>query len=209
MNRADRFIVNCLSFEEFRQRMAALSDKDKGDILERLTQVYLQTTPEYRTALEKVWLLGKAPATVLKAIGLERDDKGIDLIARHTNGTYWVIQAKYRSDEDKALGWRDLSTFFGLSSAPRRNISLGIVVHTTARPISNRALMGDKVVEIGLLTGEAIRWCARYSINLLLSGGPAVTIRRLSTLLRSPGYQQPVTSLSQFDMLPAVRLETL
>jgi len=62
MNRIDRFIVNYPSFEEFRQRMAALSDKDKGDILERLTQVYLQTTPEYRAALEGVWLLRKAPA---------------------------------------------------------------------------------------------------------------------------------------------------
>ena len=54
MNRIeiDRFIVDCPSFEDFRQRIAPLSNKDKGDITERLAQVYLQTAPEYRTARE-------------------------------------------------------------------------------------------------------------------------------------------------------------
>jgi superfamily II DNA or RNA helicase len=158
MHRIDRFIVDCPSFEDFRLRVRALSKKEKGDVTERLAQVYLQTAPEYRTALKKVWLLRQAPASVLTAIGLPRDDKGIDLIAQHRDGTYWVIQAKYRTDEDAALGWEELSTFFGLSSAPRRNISLAVIVHTTARPISNRDLMGDKVVEIGLDRWKEADW---------------------------------------------------
>jgi hypothetical protein len=53
--------------------------------------------PEYRTALKKVWLLRQAPASVLTAIGLPRNDKGVDLIAQHHDRTYWVIQAKYRT----------------------------------------------------------------------------------------------------------------
>jgi superfamily II DNA or RNA helicase len=163
MNYIDRFIVKSSSFEDFRKRLrgAALSTTEKGDILERLTQVYLQTTPEYRTALDKVWLLDDAPASVFEATGIPRGkDKGIDLIAQHRDGTYWVIQAKYRADEDQALGWKkDLSTFHGLASAPRRNISLTVIVHTTARPISNLDLMDpDKVVEIGLDRWKEADW---------------------------------------------------
>jgi superfamily II DNA or RNA helicase len=158
MHPIDSFIVDCPSFEDFRQRMAPLSNKEKGDIAERLAQVYLKTAPEYRTALEEVWLLRDAPASVLAETGLPRDDKGIDLIALHRNGTYWVIQAKYRTDEEEALGWRELSTSFGLASPPRRNISLLVVIHTTARPISNRDLMGTKLVEIGLDRWRQADW---------------------------------------------------
>jgi predicted helicase len=142
MNRVDAFIVDCPTFEDFRQRMAPLSNKEKGDFTERLAQVYLQTEPEYRTTLEDVWLLRDAPARVLAEIGLPRDDKGIDLIALDRNGTYWAIQAKYRTEEEEALGWGELSTSFELASPPRRNISLLVVIHTTARPITNRDLMG-------------------------------------------------------------------
>lgn len=158
MNRLDSFIVNCPSFESFRQRVSNLSNRDKGDVTERLAQIYLETAPVYRTALKKVWLLRQAPLGVLRAIGLPRNDRGIDLIAQHCDGTYWVIQAKYRTEEDAALGWEELSTFFGLSSAPRRHISLGLIVHTTARPISNRELMGDKVREIGLDQWKEADW---------------------------------------------------
>ena len=63
---------------------------------------------------------------MLAAIGLPRDDKGIDLTLDR-NRTYWVIQAKYRTDEEEALAWGELSTSFGLASAPRRNISLLVV----------------------------------------------------------------------------------
>ena len=139
VNRIDRLIVDCPSFQEFRKRTSALPlTKDRGDAFERFTQVYLQTAPEYRTALEKVWLLREAPASVLAEIGLPRDDFGIDIVARHHDGSYWAVQTKFRTDEENALGWGDLSTFFALSAAPRQNISLTVVAHTIARPVGRR-----------------------------------------------------------------------
>src|SRR6516165_7754736 len=59
MNRIDCFIVDRSSFEEFRKRTSALSNNKKGKLQERLTQVYLQTEPEYQTALKRVWLLSE------------------------------------------------------------------------------------------------------------------------------------------------------
>lgn len=134
--------------KNFGKRTSTLAlTKDKGDAFERLTQVYLQTAPEYRIALEKVWLLREVPASVRAEINLPRDDFGIDLIARHRSGKYWAIQAKFRGDEEGPLGWGDLSTFVALSAAPRQNIAL----------TSRRELMHN-FVEIGLDAFRQADW---------------------------------------------------
>jgi predicted helicase len=161
MNRIDRFIVDCPSWAEFRARIAPLTKKEKGDLFERVMQVYLQTEPEYRAALTNVWSLSEAPARVLAEIGLPRRDKGVDLIARHRDGTYWLIQAKDRTDEEAALGWRALGTFNALRTAAERGkISLAIIAHTTARPVGDRDLMEriGNVVEISLDRLQKADW---------------------------------------------------
>ena len=107
MNRIDRFIVDCPSFEEFRMRTSALPlPKDKGDVFERLTQVYLQTTPEYRTVLETVWLRRDVPARVRAEIGLPPDDLGIDLIAHHRSGRTEAARAHRRAGRCSARSRR-------------------------------------------------------------------------------------------------------
>ena len=51
MNRIDRYIATCPSWEEFWERTRKLSEADMGRTFERLVQLYLQTEPEYRTTL--------------------------------------------------------------------------------------------------------------------------------------------------------------
>jgi predicted helicase len=57
MNRVDRFISSCPSWEDFWQRTRKLSKAEMGRAFERLVQLYLQTEPEYRTILRHVWTL--------------------------------------------------------------------------------------------------------------------------------------------------------
>jgi predicted helicase len=79
----DRFIASCASWDNFYDRTKALSSRGaKGAVFERLTQLYLQTTPEYRTELQHVWLLREVPADVRRRLNLPGPDEGIDLIAR-------------------------------------------------------------------------------------------------------------------------------
>jgi hypothetical protein len=40
------------------------SKAEKGSAFERLTQLYLQTAPEYRTKLQHVWLLREVPTDI-------------------------------------------------------------------------------------------------------------------------------------------------
>jgi predicted helicase len=54
----DRFIAGCSFWGDFWQRAKKLpTEVEKGAVFERLTQLYLQTTPEYQTELRHVWTL--------------------------------------------------------------------------------------------------------------------------------------------------------
>jgi hypothetical protein len=79
VRREDRFIAACGSWGDFWERTKKLStDRDKGAVFERLTQLYLQTTPEYRTELQHVWLLREVPADIRRRLNLPGPDEGID-----------------------------------------------------------------------------------------------------------------------------------
>ena len=95
MNRTDRYILSCPTWDEFYRRTGSLSEADKGRIFERLVQLYLQTAPEYRTILQDVWLLRDVPPKLRKKLKLPLSDEGIDLIARTRRGEYWAVQAKF------------------------------------------------------------------------------------------------------------------
>src|SRR5262249_21939042 len=111
-------------------------------------QLYLQTTPEYRTELQHVWLLREVSPDIRTRINLPFRDEGVDLIARTRRGEYWAIQAKFRS-RDLPLNRRELGTFSSLAFNTCNNIALAVVAHTSTKPISKRHLMRN-TVEIGL-----------------------------------------------------------
>ncbi len=147
---SDRFIASCRSWNDFWDRTRTLSSKvEKGAAFERLTQLYLQTAPEYRTELQHVWLLRQVPADIRKRLNLPGPDEGVDLLARTRRGEYWAIQTKFRSQRDKALNRRELGTFTSLAFNTCNNIALAVVAHTCAKPVSKRHLMRN-TVEIGL-----------------------------------------------------------
>ena len=157
MNRVDRYIASCHSWDVFWQRTRRLSKAEMGRAFERLVQLYLQTAPEYRTILRNVWLLRDVPAQVRKRLELPHPDEGIDLIALDRHGAYWAIQAKFRSQRDQPLTRRELGTFTSLAFNTCRHIAQAVVAHTCTRPVSKRHLMRN-TVEIGLDRWRSADW---------------------------------------------------
>jgi predicted helicase len=70
MGSADRFIGSSNSWDDFWERASKLSNTEKGIAFERLTQLYLQTAPEYRTKLKHVWLLHDIPLDIRGRLNL-------------------------------------------------------------------------------------------------------------------------------------------
>jgi superfamily II DNA or RNA helicase len=157
MNRVDRYIASCPSWEDFWQRTRRLSKAEMGRAFERLVQLYLQTEPEYRTILRHVWTLREVPAQVRKRLELPHPDEGIDLVALDRHGEYWAIQAKFRSQRDQPLTRRELGTFTSLAFNTCRHIARAVVAHTCTRPVSKRHLMRD-TFEIGLDRWQSLDW---------------------------------------------------
>jgi hypothetical protein len=77
----DRTISGCASWADFWERSKNLPNGKTGALFERLTQLYLQTAPEYQTELRHVWALSEVPSDVRKQLNLPALDEGIDLIA--------------------------------------------------------------------------------------------------------------------------------
>jgi predicted helicase len=144
----NRFITKAPDWQTCFDQASTLKSDEKGLLFDRLTQLYLQTAPEYQTKLKNVWLLRDVPPAIRKRLNLPEQDRGIDQIAETHNGEFWAIQAKFRTNIDRALAYEELSTFSTLSFVHCRGISLGLVSHTSKLPIRRRNLLGD-VAELG------------------------------------------------------------
>src|SRR4051794_17209846 len=87
--RSDQMIAAARCWDDFWTAARALdSGSDQGAAFERLTQLHLQTAPEYRTQLRHVWLLREVPESVSAYLNLPRPDEGIDLIAKTRSGEF-------------------------------------------------------------------------------------------------------------------------
>jgi predicted helicase len=157
MHREDRFIAACNSWSEFWERAKKLPSKsEKGAVFERLTQLYLQVTPEYQAELQHVWTIRDVPPNVCRLLDLPTLDEGIDFIARTRHGKYWAVQSKFRSQHDKPLTRRELGTFSSLAFNTCSNIELAVVAHTASKPVSKRHLMRN-TTEIGLDRWQSLK----------------------------------------------------
>lgn len=89
---ADKFISNSADWNNFFAAACRLdastqtNKPSKGKVFERLTQLYLQTHPEYQTKLKNVWLAPDLPRAVRKQLALPPKDEGIDLVGETYEG---------------------------------------------------------------------------------------------------------------------------
>lgn len=128
-----------------------LTNKSKGDVFERLTQLYLQTGPEYVTKLRHVWWhnQGEVPERIRRKLNLPSPDEGIDLVAETRDGEFWAIQSKFRSNPNDPLLRTDLGTFKELTWETCKGFSQAVVVHPINKPI-RKAYLAPRTTEIGL-----------------------------------------------------------
>ena len=89
------FIRSSKSFSNFFEKAKSLTSNEKGDVFERLVELYLQSKPKYATVLKNVWIHSKRkselPEKIRTYLNLPVTDEGIDLIAEHVDGTFWAV----------------------------------------------------------------------------------------------------------------------
>ena len=143
--KVDAVIRRAKSWSELFSRLENMTPKDKGDVFERVVQLYLKTHPEYQSQLSEVWMLNEVPKRVRTKLNLPDTDEGVDLIAKTTGKKFWAIQAKFRSNPDSRLTNKgDLATFTALAFHTCKNIDYGLICATTSQPLKKVELTGDK-----------------------------------------------------------------
>ena len=142
----DTVIRNSASWKDLFQRLIAVTPKEKGDVFERVVQLYLTTHSEYQTKLKNVWMLDEIPKAARTKLKLPAGDEGIDLIAETFDRKYWAIQCKFRSNLDSRLTNKgDLATFTALAFHTCKNIEYGLICATTNLPLRKVELTGDEI----------------------------------------------------------------
>lgn len=150
MNQIDRFVATCPDWTAFWNGLTTAPSVLPGEAFERLTQLYLQSHPEYRTQLRHVWRVPEeVPPRIRDRLRLPSSDEGIDLLAETNDGKFWAIQCKFRSDTRKPLTYSELSTFTSLTFVTCKGISLAVVAHTCSKPVRKHKYLGN-ATEIGL-----------------------------------------------------------
>ena len=151
MSSFQEFIKSSNSWTDFHKKLSnpELTTKFKGDVFEELTYVLLKTLPQYKTKVKDVWNINNIPLGISDILELPSTDEGIDLIVETIRGDYWSIQCKFRSDINQTITYDDLATFSHLSFVKSKKISLGLVFHTSERPIRKKNLL-KKISEFNL-----------------------------------------------------------
>ena len=93
-------------------RRIAQSEREKGDLFERLVVTFLKADPLFRDRFEDVWIWKEWPD--LYSSGFDQRDTGIDLVAREREGGYCAIQCKF-FDPNYTIDKKDIDSFFTLS----------------------------------------------------------------------------------------------
>jgi len=82
VNRIDRFIASCSNWAAFWDTLTSEPPVLPGEAFERVTQLYLQTHPEYRSQLKHVWRAPEdVPARVRQRLNLPV--RSVSMTLRH------------------------------------------------------------------------------------------------------------------------------
>lgn len=142
-------------------RLRSLSEFEKGEYFERLVKVFLQEDTLQSQSYDKVWLFKDWAVER----GLPSNDTGIDLVARHSDGSgFCAIQCKFYAS-DSSISKKHIDSF--VSAASTKDFVSLIIVDTTLRDFSaNLTAMLDNLdkdwhrISLADLEKSRIDWSA-------------------------------------------------
>lgn len=91
------------------------SEHDRGEAFEEFCHAFFELQSQLYQ-IKDVWRFRNIPAVVLERLGTNtKQDKGIDGVLLHEDGTITAYQAKFRIDHSSTPSQREVSTFYMVS----------------------------------------------------------------------------------------------
>ncbi len=111
-------------------RLKSQSEFEKGEYFEKLVKVFLENDTLQGQSYDKVWLF----KDWAKEQGYKANDAGIDLVARHSDGSgFCAIQCKFYAS-DHSIKKSDIDSF--VSAASTKDFVSLVIVDTTIKDFS-------------------------------------------------------------------------
>jgi superfamily II DNA or RNA helicase len=119
-------------------------NKAKGDSFEKLALAYFRTDPKFQN-IKNVWHQRDIPYDVRSHLGLPTNDIGIDILLESVDGDYYPVQCKFHSDPNRAVGWKEASTFIGILNS-NENFKAGYLSSNAFEVSSNYDKISGKPI---------------------------------------------------------------
>jgi predicted helicase len=143
-------------------RIMYKSEREKGDMFERIVRYYLANAPEWRAVMDNVVKWADAPTN-------DGADTGIDIVARDivdsgTKPKYWAVQCKCYDVRHKNT-FEELATFFAKAEADDRYDHMMIV--TASEDVSENLqahadATGTAIVTLPMMREANIDWSGLF-----------------------------------------------
>lgn len=129
-------VSNCTTFSDFHTWLCDLNNNLKGKYFERFCYYYF--TFEYRIPVECFYLIHDAPASVLRAFDIPREDNGVDGLLKLQTGEWLTVQVKFKQDLTKATPYGDIQKWIGEANRFRSKGVTRNILFTNAMEISKK-----------------------------------------------------------------------
>jgi superfamily II DNA or RNA helicase len=146
-NIMDKILDRINIFKDIYTLTKGLTNNEKGTIFEIITKYIFLLHPFYANTTKNVWLFDELTDRMKTKFNIPSKDEGIDLVLETTNGKFYAIQCKYRSNNSDTVDWKELSTFVGLTFGVANGFEKGYYV-TNIYDINKNIKNSNKITTI-------------------------------------------------------------
>jgi superfamily II DNA or RNA helicase len=145
-------------------------DRLAGKLFEQFCKYYYLADPSVKNEYKEVWLFHEIPYEIKQKLNLGNVDHGIDLVLQGNDGTFSVVQCKFRNNQNSIISWTKDSLANLFADGDKADY---FVVFTNASGIDKHSLTKKyhqlKIVTLGDLlniSASTFREIRSYAIGI-------------------------------------------
>jgi hypothetical protein len=100
------------TYKQWENSLIELEHTEQGNLFEYFCYYIFKFHPDFKNNISELYLLKLAPTNLLTTLNIAKQDKCINIVCKY-NGTYHIVQVKFRANINSTVPWKDFSTFQG------------------------------------------------------------------------------------------------
>jgi len=153
-----KLIHSSKSWTDFVEKISTFQDKKRGTHFEWFVKFYLLSSPKYRLYYDEVWHSSEFQHQIehVSKLNLPIPEQGYDLIGLLKDGSYEIIQCKYKNNINKNIVYEDIDSSIRVAVAsPTKKFVKSIKMCSNLQGITRDKDINNQAVKInGIFGGD-------------------------------------------------------